>query len=523
MFYLTINLISYLFFLHHRKAISREYDQLLLSSGDSDERVFLSDNANDELGTPCTDFEKSLDDRMQSVQKIIKESKPPAPTTPLSNRHFLANRENMGACTPVTNAIQSVSRLQSLLCDCKTEPSQALLDIFLQCESNPTDTLTERVKLLGDKFLKSYQDSDDDERFPKQKRILDSGVMLYYKCLEKIMAREKKKWSDSEKGNLLSSSLSHELFHVSLFACCMEIVLFVYNSDRLFPWICDLYADFNNIHFQPIHFYRVIELIVRDEDGLSRDIVKHLNTVEEQILDTKAWKSESVLWDMIKANGSVPSCKDVSLTVSLADNTMMSPIQQRSIRQNDRFVSPAGTARRRLFDTAPTNSNNNNSTEQQTQPQIIQIIPAQTSTGEVRFLQFTLQPQAPQAQPSQTESALDKPIEPPKVNKTGSLGLFFRKVYHLAWLRLRDLSDKLSISGEDLRRKIWTCFEYSVRNNTELLRDRHLDQLLMCAVYSICKVTGNDRNFQDIMKCYRQQPQAHSQVRYGLPLLIFII
>lgn len=142
---------------------------------------------------------------------------------------------------------------------------------------------------------------------------------------------------------------------------------------------------------------------------------------------------------------------------------------------------------------------------------------AQTSTGEVRFLQFTLQPQPPQPQPPQTESTpSDKPAEPVKVNKTGSLGLFFRKVYHLVWLRLRDLSDKLSINDEDLRRKIWTCFEDSVRNHTELLRDRHLDQLLMCAVYSICKVTGNDKNFQDIMKCYRQQPQAQSHVRYNI-------
>lgn len=101
----------------------------------------------------------------------------------------------------------------------------------------------------------------------------------------------------------------------------------------------------------------------------------------------------------------------------------------------------------------------------------------------------------------------------PKANKTGSLGLFFRKVYHLAWLRLRDLCEKLNISDEELRRKIWTCFEYSLRNHTELMRDRHLDQILMCAVYSITEVTSNNRSFEDMMACYRQQPQAQSHVR----------
>lgn len=135
---------------------------------------------------------------------------------------------------------------------------------------------------------------------------------------------------------------------------------------------------------------------------------------------------------------------------------------------------------------------------------------AQTNTGEVRLIHVTLQPQS--TTNLETNSSVPK-SEPPKVNKAGSLGLFFRKVYHLAWLRLRDLCDKLNINDEDLRRKIWTCFEFSIRNHTDLMRDRHLDQILMCAVYAMCKVTGRDQSFQDIMKCYRQQPQASSHVR----------
>lgn len=61
------------------------------------------------------------------------------------------------------------------------------------------------------------------------------------------------------------------------------------------------------------------------------------------------------------------------------------------------------------------------------------------------------------------------------------------QVYHLASVRLRDLCVKLDIST-DLRRKIWTCFEYSIVHCTELMMDRHLDQLLMCAIYVMAKV-----------------------------------
>lgn len=134
---------------------------------------------------------------------------------------------------------------------------------------------------------------------------------------------------------------------------------------------------------------------------------------------------------------------------------------------------------------------------------------AQTNTGEVRYIQFTLQ--QPQASTNETNSAKPK-FETPKANK--ALNLFFRKVYHLGWIRLRHLCDQLNILDEDLRRKIWTCFETSLRSHTDLMRDRHLDQLLMCTVYSMCKIIKKDQSFQEIMRYYRLQPQAQSHVSF---------
>ena len=62
-----------------------------------------------------------------------------------------------------------------------------------------------------------------------------------------------------------------------------------------------------------------------------------------------------------------------------------------------------------------------------------------------------------------------------------------QQVYHLASVRLRDLCVKLDISDE-LRKKIWTCFEYSLVHCPEIMMDRHLEQLLMCAIYVMAKV-----------------------------------
>ena len=61
------------------------------------------------------------------------------------------------------------------------------------------------------------------------------------------------------------------------------------------------------------------------------------------------------------------------------------------------------------------------------------------------------------------------------------------QVYHLASVRLRDLCVKLDVSSE-LRGKIWTCFEHAVVHCSEMMKDRHLDQLLLCSVYIVSKV-----------------------------------
>lgn len=76
---------------------------------------------------------------------------------------------------------------------------------------------------------------------------------------------------------------------------------------------------------------------------------------------------------------------------------------------------------------------------------------------------------------------------------------------------MEHLCSNLGLTDMELKKKIWTVFEHSVRN-TDLIKDRHLDQLLMCAVYVICKVTGSILKFQDIMKLYREQPQSVSDV-----------
>ncbi len=295
----------------------------MLSIGEYDERVFLGEDANEEIGTPTklssgggghaptSSAEDNLGEKMQFARRNLSTQfdggSSLIPTTPLSGKHYLKAREQLKV-TPVSTATYLVSRLNSLLGKREAEPSKRLLELFSTCgegEGNAAETVEKRVKEMGDLFCSHYVAASDKhpgshDSFARMR--LRMGAVLYYKLLEAILFREKAQ--NKPLGNLLGQ----DIFHRALFTCCLEIVIFSYNSQRTFPWILDIFK------LEPIHFYKVIEVIIRTEDSLPRDVVKHLQRIEEQILESRAWSSGSPLWEAIARDPQgVPSCEEVSL------------------------------------------------------------------------------------------------------------------------------------------------------------------------------------------------------------------
>ncbi|XP_010152276.1 PREDICTED: retinoblastoma-like protein 1, partial [Eurypyga helias] len=448
------------------------------------------------------------------------------------------------------------------------------------CARSPMESIMSRVKEIGETFCRSYTQSTDEQpgsHIDFAVNRLKLAEILYYKILETIMVQETRRLH----GKDLTALLEQDVFHRSLMACCLEIVLFAYSSPRTFPWIIEV------LDLRPFYFYKVIEVLIRSEEGLSRDMVKHLNSIEEQILERLAWTRDSALWDALQASGNkVPTCEEVifpsnfeaSNGVSGLGHLPMMPISPiihprvkevrtdlgGSLRRDvqplspisvhERYSSPtAGSAKRRLFgDDSPKEMQMEKKLTEGTKVTIapassiatesvspgqtvltltratvpgktgqkvtiplhgianevggITLIPISVNLGQPCKVeaQAPCHPQVNQAQEAHLSSA-NRP------KKTGSLALFYRKVYHLASVRLRDLCLKLDVSN-DLRRKIWTCFEFTLVHCADLMKDRHLDQLLLCAFYIMAKVTKEERTFQDIMKSYRNQPQANSHV-----------
>jgi len=486
------------------KNIRRDYETYVLSIGEYDERVFLGEEANEEIGTPTKILGSHSD--MELGQQIVGRrrnlqtqfsSGSLIPCTPLSGRHYLRAREQ-AMVTPVSTATYLVSRLNKMVAGRRPEPSQNLTNLVNSLSSTAMADITSRIETMGEVFTERYTaptDTHPGSHSSFANMRLKMATVLYYRVLEKILVGEQK------MGKSIAGLLEQAVFHQALFTACLEVVIFSYNSLRTFPWALETFQ------LEPLHFYKVIEILIRGEDGLARDVVKHLQRIEEQILESKAWTRSSPIWDAIAACGDqgVPSCEEVSLpggdpALGQSPLSHLKTTGGRSPIVGDRFKSPIVTAvaRRQLFSGG--------------QPG--QSVLATTSPQHSPMKGYPLYSPM-KAQPTLSVAPTQPPpgVAPAKPRRTGSLALFLRKVYHLAHLRLENLCQSLQLPGEIVRR-IWTCLEWTLRTHHTIMKDRHLDQVIMCALYIVCKVSGKEceKNFTDIMKHYRNQPQAASHV-----------
>ncbi|XP_037834216.1 retinoblastoma-like protein 2 [Kryptolebias marmoratus] len=548
-------------------SLSRLYEEHVLATGSLDERIFTGEGASEDIGTPGPGLCEGGENQDSAAYRLNTNLTALKGSTLLSGRKYI---QEIHLASPLSTAMKSVGRLHTLLSGTKHGPSAKLTQILRGCSRDPSDVISQRLKDMFDVFAQHYEDSDAESRGMDKDmavKYFHLSEALYYRILESIIEREKMILGDAD----LSCILEQDVFHRSLLACCLEIVTFSYRPPGEFPNIINIFQ------LPAYHFYKVIEVLVRSEQGLFREVVKHLNQVEEQVLDSLAWTSDSPLWQSLQS-AKVPSCQEVMPPQYLEQNddintsgVPVTPMNHgaelsatRTVKGaspspttlQDRYSSPStGGFRRRLFvdpvegEAGATSTSTTSSSPiivtKTGPPGLVAAIPAgqtvvatatvtannwqtlpipvQGIPNEIRGFTFipvqvggaTLQPLSAQTLTGALtiQSAVSKPA--PKTASSplrkGSLSLFFRKVYHLASVRLRDLCSKLDISS-DLRRKIWTCFEYSLVHCTDMMKDRHLDQLLMCAVYVMTKVTKEDRSFQNIMKCYRTQPQASSNV-----------
>ncbi|XP_031471693.1 retinoblastoma-associated protein isoform X2 [Phasianus colchicus] len=423
--------------------LSKQYDELYLKNKDIDARLFLD---RDETLQPdviaCSQLERT-----------------PGKNNPDEEvNHVLPQ-------TPVRAAMNTIQQLMMILNSATDKPSDTLIAYFNNCTVNPEDSILKRVESLGHIFKKKFAEAVGQGCAEIGSQRYQLGVRLYYRVMESMLKSEEERLSVHNFSKLLNDNI----FHTSLLACALEIVMATYGrtasqsdgtsaeTDLSFPWILNVFD------LKAFDFYKVIESFIKVEPSLTRDMIKHLERCEHRIMESLAWQSDSPLFDLIKQSKEREGQTDQPEPTS----TLNLPLQHNHTAA-DLYLSPVRSPKKKASGHPQSGTSN------------------------------------PDAQPSAT-SQTQKP------QKSTSLSLFYKKVFRLAYLRLHTLFFRLLSEHPDLEPLIWTLFQHTLQNEYELMRDRHLDQIMMCSMYGICKVKNVDLRFKTIVSAYKELPNTNQE------------
>ncbi|KAK5970732.1 Retinoblastoma-associated protein A domain protein [Trichostrongylus colubriformis] len=302
------------------------YQDIMLRKGELDERMFLPEDAANvfdaALDSSAIELLRrgSTDSRFADAELLLTmstqnclERLAEVKRSPVRSdaKSYVISSQQLRPLGPITQIDASATSLQRLNpivpSDYKLEGS-ALQRYCLQTKDNPLSVLELNSYMLGERFVErvAAECSDREELYdpsishsPDEHR--KAMTMLFYVLVEHIVLGERKQNPERDFQGLLRK----EEFLSAVFCCAMELVLFVQESERAFPWcleVCGLPA---------ISFQKIIEVVIRNETQLTREMARHLNKLEERVLEELAWTHGSPLWTMLSRKpNSVPTCEE---------------------------------------------------------------------------------------------------------------------------------------------------------------------------------------------------------------------
>ncbi|KAM9652660.1 retinoblastoma-associated protein isoform 2-T2 [Morphnus guianensis] len=390
------------------EVLSKQYDELYHNNKDIDARLFL-------------DHDETLQPDVIACSQLER--------TPIKNNPD----EELNVIlpqTPVRAAMNNIQQLIMILNSATDKPSDTLIRYFNNCTVNPKDSILKRVESLDHIFKMKFAEAVGQGCAEIGAQRYKLGVRLYYRVMESMLKSEEERLSVQNFSKLLNDNI----FHTSLLACALEVVMATYGrsasqsdgtsaeTDLSFPWILNVFD------LKAFDFYKVIESFIKAEPSLTREMIKHLERCEHRIMESLAWQSGSPLFDLIKQSKEREGQTDQPEPTS----TLNVPLQHNHTAA-DLYLSPVRSPKKKASG------------------------PSLSATS------------TPDAQPGVTPQTQ-------KPQKSTSLSLFYKKVYLLAYLRLHTLFFRLLSEHPDLEPLIWTLFQHTLQNEYELMRDRHLDQ-----------------------------------------------
>lgn len=204
------------------------------------------------------------------------------------------------AATPVSTAMTTAKWLWTVISPLPSKPSVQLERFLALCDRDVTNDVIRRAQIileaifpssaLGDCCVTGSLQSTNlmDNIWAEQRRM--EALKLYYRVLEAMCTAEAQIFHATN----LTSLLTNERFHRCMLACSAELVLATHNTvTMLFP------AVLERTGITAFDLSKVIESFVRHEESLPRELRRHLNSLEERLLESMVWEKGSSMYNSL--------------------------------------------------------------------------------------------------------------------------------------------------------------------------------------------------------------------------------
>eukprot|EP00536_Pseudo-nitzschia_multiseries_P015579 jgi/Psemu1/327956/estExt_fgenesh1_pg.C_9150001 len=310
----------------------------------------------------------------------------------------------------------------------------------LRSLSNLASKSTSTVLTVGKRDGQVYVNGQIDQSI----QLCASVVGFYYHSLEAIVCDQMERL---EFVGSFSSMLRSETFHRALLACCYTCVLKGVGNTQKFA----IYKDFNKTTAQ---------VVMETTESDSFTFLKVIDALCSALVDTR----------------NIPPKRRGYLIVAGLPVLIQQHIQKLQIQLIDSVI----------WNTSPTTENSTHSSL----ALIIKTVRSLKGAWPPDVLELLLPEEISEMEstPSKRTGTRCKPPFASSVD-ANFLSFVLRKLLSSVFLRIMAMCAALGLSNETVvHSQILVAFRYLLRHHISILQDRHVDQLLLCSIYGVCRV-----------------------------------
>jgi len=453
-------------------------------------------------------------------KKVPLKGVPPSPF-----RSFQSINVSVPPATPISQAMESASWLQDIVCGASdVDVKLAQLQKFVpEEEEEVVLKLKKKVEDLGQRVGQAIREdalvSTMRTDISPHSSVMDDLVRertteivhVFFYFLNRILEDERARL-DKKDVNFVPL-LKSSRFTKSLLICCMEVVVSTYKTSTLaFPATALL------LGMHPFDLTTMIEPFVRADLGMPREIQRHLNALEEKTLERLAWCKGSTLFEFLQTYHD--TAKEGSS--SSASARVSRPKKSLTREPSNPVLSVASIAEVAAMGGTAKESDDDEPLMPQCQSPARRA-PSSAFTAFSTPLRGVTTPRrrisGGQTLPESFSRVVNHDVDMPAgcdVCAFKALRMFFMKVMHLAARRVGDLGSRLNLTPEVIR-DAYALIEHVVYEQTNLMYNRHVDQIILAAMYGVCKANGTSGQsgplqFKDIIYQYSKQPQSNEDI-----------